>query len=160
MCTFIGRRAFWAEISEGRTAVLRESLKTKASRRRILFVVIGLVVAAAGCQRGSSSVSGGTEGILRFGETPLADFQVQVYRKGGGEILGRGATGLDGRFQLVNPEGTGPCWLEAGEYAFTLESFGTDAPKLNRSYADADKTPLTFNWDGGRQTLELTVPSK
>lgn len=140
--------------------MLIETLKPTVTKRRILFAMIGLVFAAAGCQGGRSSVSGGTEGILRLGETPLADFQVRVHRKGSGEILGRGATGLDGRFQLVNSEGTGPCWLEAGEYAFTLESFGTDAPKLNRSYADAANTPLTVNWDGERQTLELTVPSK
>ncbi|XZE22585.1 hypothetical protein SH449x_002521 [Pirellulaceae bacterium SH449] len=140
--------------------MLVETTGTTGMGRTVLMTMIGFILACLGCQGGRPSVSGGTDGILRLGEIPLADFQVKVYRKDGREFLGRGATGLDGRFQLVNPEGTGPCWLEAGQYAFTLESFGTDAPKLSQTYSDEARTPLSFEWDGGRQSLELIVPAK
>jgi hypothetical protein len=95
-----------------------------------------------------------------MGETPLADFQIKVFNGSDGKLIGTGATNWEGRFQLVNPEGMGPCWLESGDYICVLESFGTDAPKLSPSYSDKSKSPLKIKQADGQQQIELQIPSK
>lgn len=126
---------------------------------RLLCLLI-LFFSSTGCQRKSTASMGGTSGILRMGETPLADFQIRVFHGSDGKLLGTGATNWEGRFQLVNPEGMGPCWLESGDYVCVLESFGTDAPKLSPTYGDKTKSPLKIKYTDGQQPLELQIPAK
>jgi hypothetical protein len=125
-----------------------------------MFCLLILVLSATGCQRKSTASVGGSSGVLRMGETPLADFQIKVFNGSDGKLIGTGATNWEGRFQLVNPEGMGPCWLESGDYICVLESFGTDAPKLSPSYSDKSKSPLKIKQADGQQQIELQIPSK
>lgn len=126
---------------------------------RLLGIVI-LVWLATGCQRNSDVSVGGTSGVLKMGDVPLADFHVKVLRGADGTLVGSGATNWEGRFQLVMPEGRGPCWLEAGEYVCVIESFGTDAPKLSQSYGDKTKSPLKIKQMDRTQQIELRIPTK
>jgi hypothetical protein len=126
---------------------------------RLLGIVI-LVWLATGCQRNSTESVGGASGVLQMGDVPLADFQVKVFRGGDGTLIGTGATNWEGRFQLVTPEGRGPCWLESGEYVCVIESFGTEAPKLSPSYGDKTKSPLKIKQTDPTQQIELRIPTK
>ena len=125
---------------------------------RLLGIVI-LVWLTVGCQRNSGVSVGGTAGVLQIGDVPLADFQVKVFSGGDGTLVGTGATNWEGRFQLVTPEGRGPCWLESGEYVCVIESFGTDAPKLSQSYGDKTKSPLKIRQLDRTQQIELRIPA-
>ncbi|MCU0720315.1 MAG: hypothetical protein MUC83_11475 [Pirellula sp.] len=125
-----------------------------------LLCLLMLVLSSSGCQRNTSASVGGTSGVLRMGEAPLADFQIKVFHGPDGTLMGTGATNWEGRFQLVNPEGKGPCWLESGDYICVLESFGTDAPKLSPSYGDKSKSPLKIKQTDRSQPLELQIPAK
>ena len=126
---------------------------------RLLGVLI-LVLLSTGCQRNSSASAGGTSGVLRMGDVALADFQIKVFSGADGRLMGTGATNWEGRFQLVTPEGLGPCWLESGDYVCVIESFGTDAPKLSPSYGDKMKSPLKIKQKDRTQQLELNIPAK
>lgn len=125
-----------------------------------LLCLLTLVLVSTGCQRSSSGAVGGTSGVLRMGDAPLADFQVKVFRGADGSLMGTGATNWEGRFQLVTPEGRGPCWLEPGDYVCVIESFGTDAPKLSSAYGDKTKSPLKIKHTDRTQQIELRIPAK
>jgi len=119
-----------------------------------------LLLMVTGCQRASIGPVGGTSGVLRMGEAPLADFHVKVFRESDGGLQGTGATNWEGKFQLVANDGSTPCWLEPGDYVCVLESFGTDAPKLNAAYKDKAKSPLKLSWTSREEQIELVLPTK
>ena len=104
-------------------------------------------------------MEGGTSGTLRAGDITLPDFEIMVYLQGTESPLGMGTTGSDGRFLLFAPNATGPLWLQAGEYAFTLEALGVDSPRIDRTYGDIKKTPLKLKWDPTSKSLDLRIPA-
>jgi hypothetical protein len=112
-----------------------------------------------GCSEGPSPVVGGTAGSLVAGGIPIPDFEVMVYKSGSTVPLGMGTTGNDGKFQLVLPKGEGPLWLETGEYVFTLESLGPEAPRMSATYSNAAKTPIKMSWKSDDKSLELKIPA-
>ncbi|MCU0711066.1 MAG: hypothetical protein MUC43_03330 [Pirellula sp.] len=125
-----------------------------------LFGLLALVLSLSGCQRNSSVEVGGTPGLLRLGDAPLADFQIKVFGQTDGTLVGTGTTNWEGRFKLVNPDGKAPCWLPSGDFVCELESFGTEAPKLSPSYRDKAKSPLKIKWTDSQQQMELQIPDK
>ena len=124
-----------------------------------LLLILCLFLSTA-CQQSASGPVGGTPGTLKMGEVPLADFQIKVFRAADGELLGTGATNWEGKFQLVSAESPTAYTLVPGEYVCTLESFGTDAPKLAAAYNDKSKSPLKLKWTGDEQQMELVIPAK
>lgn len=115
-----------------------------------------LVLWPAGC--GPRPVAGGTQGILRWGEEPLADIQLTVHRVQGGvpTTTGFGVTGFDGKFALFTNGAQGPLKLEPGEYRFTLESVGSPLV-IPPAWTKPESTPLQVQWPQGT-SLELQLP--
>jgi len=128
-----------------------------AFRLPLISIVASSILFSTGCD-GARSTEGGTSGTLKAGEIVLPDFEIKVYLQGTESPLGMGTTSSDGRFQLFAPKATGPLWLQAGEYAFTLEALGPDSPRILRTYSDAKKTPLKLNWDSTSKSLDLRIP--
>jgi len=124
----------------------------------LISIVASSILFNTGCG-GTRSVEGGTTGTLMAGEIALPDFEIKVYLQGSESPLGMGTTGPDGRFQLFAPKANGPLWLQAGEYAFTLEALGPDSPRIVRTYSDAKKTPLKLSWEPTSKSLALRIPA-
>lgn len=124
------------------------------------YALLLLLLIVVGCQRAPTGPVGGASGILRLGESPLADFQVKVFRQSDGVLQGTGATNWEGKFHLVASDGKTPFWLEPGDYVCVLESFGTDAPKLSAAYKDKTKSPLRLSWANREEQIELVLPVK
>jgi hypothetical protein len=93
------------------------------------------------------------------GVVPIADFEIKVFASGESTPIGVGSTGGDGSFHLVLPRGEGAMLLHPGEYAFTLEPFGPESPKLSKDYASPLKTPLKLQWKLGDTSLDLKIPA-
>ena len=133
-------------------------IKNDAMKYLVLLIVcIPLIL--SGCEARTSQVVGGTAGSLTAGEFPIPDFEIKVYKTGDTVPLGLGTTGKDGKFQLFQPKGEGPLWLEEGEYSITLESVGPEMPRMLPAYTNPSKTPVKVKWKGDDKSLELKIPS-
>jgi hypothetical protein len=122
-----------------------------------VLTLVGLALAQAGC--GSRSVTGGTEGVLRYHGKLLGDIQVTVYQVEGShfEPIGFGITASDGSFHLVKNGARGPLRLSPGQYRCTLESAGNPL-RIAAPFAHADTTPLVVSWSAGDKSLDLDAP--
>ena len=130
----------------------------EAMRYIALFIVCSQLF-LSGCGTERSHDVGGTAGSLVAGELPLPDFEIKVYKTSSTVPLGLGTTGKDGKFQLMQPKGEGPLWLEPGDYAFTLESLGPASPPMSPTYTNASKTPLKVSWKVDDKSLSLKIPA-
>lgn len=117
--------------------------------------------AMTGCGGGPAPAAGGTSGTLKFGDQVTSDMIVHVFKKNGiaFEETGFGTTQADGTFVLYKPGASGPLFLEAGEYSFTLESVGPDA-EIPTEFLNPETTPLRENWSTEKSSLDLQAPEK
>ncbi len=118
-----------------------------------------LVLQMLGCGSTASAPSFGTPGILTSADQPVAEFELKIYPAGESTPLAVGVTGLDGRFQLSKPDGTGGCELAPGEYQVSVVSIGAALLKLPASYGDPQKTPLKIKWKAEDTELKIALPS-
>lgn len=127
---------------------------------RTLLLMIALVIFhLPGCGAGDAAPRLGTAGRLMAADQPVAEFEVRLFKAGDSAPLAIGVTSLDGRFQLSLPDGSGACWLDAGDYLVVLESIGPAVVKLPPTYRDPQKTPLKVTWRSEDTELRLTIPA-
>lgn len=127
---------------------------------KLALLCVGLcVLQMLGCGSAGSLPSSGTPGILTSADQPVAEFELKIYESGQSTPLGIGVTGLDGRFQLSKPDGTGGCQLAPGEYYVSVVSIGAALLKLPASYGDPQKTPLKIKWKAEDSELKIALPS-
>ena len=112
-----------------------------------------------GCGLKSTPIKGGTPGSLIAGEVSVPDFEIEVFAAETLASLGLGATGQDGKFQLIRSKGEGPLWLLAGQYVITLKSVGPAPPRMLPTYSNPAKTPLKVNWNAEDKSLDLKIPA-
>ncbi len=92
-------------------------------------------------------------------DQPVAEFEVRLFKPGDSAPHAIGVTSLDGRFQLSLPDGSGPCWLDAGDYVVVLDSIGPAVVKLPPAYRDPQKTPLKVAWRAEDTEINLAIPA-
>ncbi|MFO0920918.1 MAG: hypothetical protein U0905_00285 [Pirellulales bacterium] len=124
---------------------------------RWAILLIGMVL-YWGCQS-KRSTPGGMPGVLLLKNgQPLADIQLSVFPESGSdELLGIGVSGLDGSFNLRDPQAHHPLWLEPGKYKLTLESVGTVPIRLPDAWGKPSKTPLRMEVLGRDTMLSVQV---
>ena len=123
-----------------------------------LFILCCLFV-LNGCGGKSTQIKGGTPGSLIAGEVLVPDFEIEVFAADTLVSLGLGATGQDGKFQLMKSKGESPLWLAPGQYVITLKSVGPAHPRILPAYANPAKTPLKVKWNAEDKSLDLKIPA-
>ena len=106
-------------------------------------IVLFEFVLTAGCSTGSRPISGGTYGLLTTDGLPLSQVELTVYKDAPscGEILGFGAVGDNGAFELIDASRSEKLLLEPGKYRFTIESLGAEIT-IPKKYGDPEETIL------------------
>lgn len=135
-------------------------MTTNSARFYMCFVLM-LCVACSGCGVAVVPTKGGTPGLVRTSSLqPLADVQVTICKLVGDTktIHGVGVSRLDGRFELVLPDGKGPLWLEPGDYIVAAESVGSIPLAWEQPIGDPELTPLSVRWAGGGGELVIEIP--
>jgi hypothetical protein len=119
-------------------------------RNGLVIVLVALLAAASGCGHAAPPV----KGVVTLDGKPVAGATVSLYAEGSEQPAALGASGSDGAFTAVAPDGKGP---PPGTYKVTVKMApgggspeymlkgGKAAPelKLPAVYGDVNKTPLT-----------------
>lgn len=90
----------------------------------------------------------------------MADVQITLSKSVGEtkSIVGTGVSRMDGRFELFLPDGTGPLWLDPGEYIVTAESVGSTPLVWEEPIGDVLLSPIRLNWVGPERDLIIELP--